>query len=101
MKKEKEKAKNAKNAKNAGTGSLRPPQSGAQQPGGAAQVQPSSELHPAVATSSTTPVVAATQPAVSPSTNSLPNAMIPHAGRWIRFWLFFCCASAQYTDSHH
>ncbi|OAX33344.1 hypothetical protein K503DRAFT_786567 [Rhizopogon vinicolor AM-OR11-026] len=77
-------------AKNASSANSRPPQSNVtQQSGGAAQAQPSSELHDAVADSPTIPAVASTS-AVSPSTTSLPDAMIPRAGRWTRFWLFVC-----------
>ncbi|OAX34048.1 WD40 repeat-like protein [Rhizopogon vinicolor AM-OR11-026] len=92
----KEKAR-AKKAKKARAGSSRPPQgSVTQQSGGAVQAEPTSEQHPAVATSSTTPVVAPTTFTTSP-----PDAMIPRAGYWTRFWLFVCCASVQYTDGHH
>ncbi|OAX32005.1 hypothetical protein K503DRAFT_777088 [Rhizopogon vinicolor AM-OR11-026] len=83
------------------TGSSRPPQSGVMlQSGGAVQPQPFSNLHAAVATSSTTPTVAATS-AAFPSTTSPPDAIILRAGRWTRFWLFVGCVSAQYTDGHH
>jgi WD40 repeat protein len=62
----------------------RPPNSNAtQQSSGAAQAQV------AVSTSSTDPE------AVASNTN--PHATIKHAGRWIRFWLFICCASPEYT----
>ncbi|OAX34052.1 hypothetical protein K503DRAFT_803903 [Rhizopogon vinicolor AM-OR11-026] len=98
-KREKEKEK-AMAAKNASSRSSRPQSNVTQQSGGTAQGQPSSELHAAVATSSTTPAVVSTS-ALSPSTTSLPDAMIPRAGRWTRFWLFFRCASAQYTNGHH
>jgi hypothetical protein len=62
-----------------------PPNSNAtqQQSSGAAQAQA------AVSTSSTDPE------AVASNTN--PHATIKHAGRWIRFWLFICCASPEYT----
>ncbi|OAX41610.1 hypothetical protein K503DRAFT_476727 [Rhizopogon vinicolor AM-OR11-026] len=97
MKKERERARKARNARNAYAGSSRPPQSSVtQQSGGAAQAQLSTEPHAAVAT----PDVAAPS-AINTLTTSLPDALIPRAGRWIRFWLFVCCASAQYTDDHH
>lgn len=48
-----------------------------------------------------------TQAAVSPSSIALPiantishtnsHATVENAGRWTRFWLFFCCASPEYT----
>jgi hypothetical protein len=106
MKKEKEKekareAKNAKTAQNASAGSSGPPQSSiTQQSGGVAHAQASSDLPATVATLSTTPPIAANS-AVTTLTTSLPDAVIPQAGCWIRFWLFVCCASAQYTDGHH
>jgi hypothetical protein len=99
--KEKEKARNAKNAQNAqnptnvSAGSSRP----AQQPGGAAQAQASSEVHATVSTLSTTHAIAATPAATSPA--SLPDAVIPRAGRWTRFWLFIGCVPAQYTDGQN
>jgi hypothetical protein len=98
MKKERERAKKAKKAY---AGSSRPPQSSiTQQSSGAAQAKPSSELHADIATLSTTHAVTATS-AVSPSTASPPDAIIPRAGRWTRFWLFVGCVSAQYTGDHH
>ncbi|OAX31433.1 hypothetical protein K503DRAFT_870630 [Rhizopogon vinicolor AM-OR11-026] len=86
---------NAKNAKNAPASSSRPQQSSVtQQSSVSAQAHPSSEP---VLTSSNTAGAAAT----STITTSRPDAMIPRAGRWSRFWLFICCPSVQYTDSHH
>ncbi|KAG1846555.1 hypothetical protein DFJ58DRAFT_489565 [Suillus subalutaceus] len=80
---------------NAAAGSSRPPNSNVTQQ--SAQAQLSSQQQAAVSTSSSTPPVGAT---TTSSTN--PNVTIKHAGRWIRFWLFICCASTEYThDSHH
>jgi len=105
-KEEKEKARNAKNAQNAqnatnvAAGNSRPAQiSAAQQPGGAAQAQASSEVHATVFTLSTMHAIAATPAATT--TASLPDAVIPRAGRWTRFWLFIGCVSARYTDGHN
>ena len=93
FKKEKEKAKKAKKAS---TGNSWPPQSSvAQQSGEGAHVHPSSEPHADVSASSTTPVIAGTSAVIS---TSLPDAVIPWAGRWTRFWLFLGCVSAKYTD---
>ena len=72
--------------------------SSAQQSGGAAQVQPSSEVHATLSTS-TTRAIADTPAATTPA--SLPDAVIPRAGRWTRFWLFIGCVHAQYTDRHN
>ncbi|OAX31337.1 hypothetical protein K503DRAFT_870670 [Rhizopogon vinicolor AM-OR11-026] len=93
-KREKEKAIAVKNASSPPQGSV------IQQCGVVPHVQPPSGLHAAVATSFTTPAIAST-PAFAPSTASLPDAMIPRAGRWTRFRLFICCFSAQYTDGQH
>jgi len=92
MKKEKERAKNAY------AGSSRPPQGSITQPsGGVAQAKLSTQPNAAIAT----PDVAAPS-AVNTFTTPVPDALIPRAGRWTRFWLFVCCASAQYTgDGHH
>jgi len=93
-KKEKEKEK-AMAAKKASSGNSQLLQcSIAERSGRAAQAKPSSELHDAVATSSTTPAIASTS-VVSPSTTSLPN------GSWTRFRRFICCVSVQYNDGHH
>jgi hypothetical protein len=107
MKKEKEKvrdAKNkmvAKNTKNAPESSSRPPKSNLTQQSAGVPQSRSSELHVAVSTMSTTPAVAAA-PAAIPSMTSLPDAIIPRAGCWTRFWLFLLCASStQYTYGHH
>ncbi|OAX35243.1 hypothetical protein K503DRAFT_858729 [Rhizopogon vinicolor AM-OR11-026] len=81
MKKEKERAKKAKNA--FASSSRLPQGSVTQQSGRAAQVQSSTEPYAAVDTSD----VAATS-AVTTFTTSLPDAMIPRAGRWTRFRLF-------------
>ncbi|OAX38789.1 hypothetical protein K503DRAFT_134873 [Rhizopogon vinicolor AM-OR11-026] len=91
MKKEKE-----RNAKKASASSPRPPRSSVtQRSGGAVQIQPSSQPHAAVPTSSTTP-------AVTTSMSALPDVTIRQAGRWTRFWLRFCCTSIEYTgDGHH
>jgi hypothetical protein len=95
---EKEKARNAKNAKNtknAPASSSRPPQSSVtQQSSGSGQAHPSSE--PVFISSNT-----AGAGATSTITTSRPDAIIPRAGRWSRFWLFICCPSVQYTDSHN
>ena len=63
---------------------------------GAAQAQPTSQVHAAVSPLSTTPAVAPTSAATM--TTSRPDAMIPQAGRWTRFWLSIGCVSAQYPD---
>jgi len=63
---------------------------------GAAQAQPTSEVHTAASTLSTTPTVAATS--VATTTTSRPDAVTPQAGRWTRFWLFIGCVPPQYTD---
>jgi len=63
---------------------------------GAPQAQPTSEVHAAVSTLSTTPAVAATSAATT--TILRTDAMIPQAGPWTRFWLSIGCVSAQYTD---
>jgi len=90
MKRKKEKEK-AMAAKKASSGNSQPLQySIAERSGRAAQAKPSSELHDAVATSSTTPAIASTS-AVPPSTTSLPDAMTPCAGSWTRFRRFICC----------
>ncbi|OAX40184.1 hypothetical protein K503DRAFT_19680 [Rhizopogon vinicolor AM-OR11-026] len=65
------------------SGSSQPPQSIAP-----LTLQP----HPAVSTPSTRPANLTTL------TNPLPDVTIPQAGCWTRFWLFICCAPAQYTD---
>ncbi|KAG2740984.1 WD40 repeat-like protein [Suillus brevipes Sb2] len=67
----------------------------AQQSSGTAQAQSSSQTQAqaAIPTSSTT------QEAINSSAN--PQATIKHAGRWIRFWLFICCASPEYTHGQH
>jgi len=72
--------------------------SAAQQSGGAAQVQASSEVHATLSTLSTPHAIADTPAATAPA--SLPDAVIPRAGRWTRFWLFIGCVPAQYTDGH-
>jgi len=94
--KKKEKARNAQNTQNAmniSAGSSWPAQrSAAQQFGRAARAQASSEVHATVSTLSTTHIFAATP---------LPDAVIPRAGCWTRFWLFMGCAAAQYTDGHY
>jgi len=77
-------AKNAQNKKNTTNVS------------GAGQAQPTSQVHAATSTLSTTPAVAATSAATT--TTSRPDAMIPRAGRWTRFWLSIGCVSAKYTD---
>ncbi|OAX31523.1 hypothetical protein K503DRAFT_806000, partial [Rhizopogon vinicolor AM-OR11-026] len=94
MKKERERVKKAKKA--CASNSRPPHDSVTQQSGGAAQAQSSTELHADVAT----PDVAATSAATT-LTMSLPDAIIPRAGRWTRFRLFVCCISAQYTDGYH
>ncbi|KAG1821297.1 WD40-repeat-containing domain protein [Suillus variegatus] len=69
----------------------RPPNNNAaQHSSGATQAQAQ-----AAASTSTAPPVA--------NTTSHPNLdpTIKTAGRWTRFWLFFCCASPEYTHSHH
>jgi uncharacterized protein (DUF1800 family) len=83
MKKEK-----AKKAKDALAGSSRPnsPNNVTQQSDGAAQAQPSSELHAAVSTLSTTAAIAATS---------------AFTMRWTRFWSAVCCISTQDADDHH
>jgi hypothetical protein len=67
-----------------------------QQSSRAAHAQPTSQVHAAVSPLSTTPAVASTSAATTAT--SRPNAMIPRAGRWTRFWLSVGCVSAQYTD---
>ncbi|KAG2060737.1 hypothetical protein BDR06DRAFT_479904 [Suillus hirtellus] len=68
-----------------------PPNSNtAQHSNGATQAQ-SLQAQAAVSTSTAPPAVANTTP------NSNPRATINNAGRWTRFWLFFCCASPEYT----
>jgi hypothetical protein len=105
-KKEQEKARDAKNKKNtksvqdASSDSSRPQQSGvSRQSGGVARSQLSSEPHAAVSTLSSAPAVAATS--ATASTTSLPDAVIPRAGCWTRFWLYICCMPARYTDGHN
>jgi len=100
MKRKKEKEKAAA-AKNASAGSSRPPQGTVQQSGGAAQAQPSSNLHVTVSTSSTTPAIASTLAVTGTSMTSPPDVMILRGGRWTRFKLFICCVSAQTIDGHH
>jgi len=101
MKRKKEKEKEtAAAAKNASAGSSRPFQGTVQHSGGAAQAQPSSNLHVTVSTSSTTPAIAST-PAATTSMTSPPDVIILRAGRWTRFKLFICCVSAQAIDGHH
>jgi hypothetical protein len=104
--KKKEKARNAQNAQNTqnatnvSAGSSWPAQrSAAQQFGRAARSQASSEVHATVSTLSTKHVIAATPAATAPA--SFPDAVIPRAGRWTRFWLFIGCVDAQYTDGHN
>jgi len=86
--KEKQKAMQAKNAQN---------KKNSTNTGGAAQAQPNSQVHAAVSTLSITPVVASTSAATTMS--SRPDATIPRAGRWTRFWLSIGCVSAQYADN--
>ncbi|KAG2060735.1 WD40 repeat-like protein [Suillus hirtellus] len=59
---------------------------------GSTQAQ-SSQAQAAASTSTAPPTANAT---------SHPNvdATIKNPGRWIRFWLFFCCASPEYTHGH-
>jgi len=99
MKRKKEKEKAAA-AKNASAGSSRPPQGTVEQSGGAAQAQPSSNLHATVSTSSITPANVDTSAATT-STTSPPDVMIPRAGRWTRFMLFICCVPTQTITGHH
>jgi len=103
--KEKQKAMQAKNANNAqnkkdstnasASISLLPKSGVIQQSSGAAQAQPTSQVHAAVSPLSTTPTVASTS---ATTMTSRPNAMIPRAGCWTRFWLSIGCVSAQHTD---
>jgi hypothetical protein len=88
--------------KNSAASSSRPPNSNAtHHSSGTAHAQSSSrpQAQATVTTSSTAPAVAVNSGATTSSTN--PHAMIKHAGRWTRFWLFICCASPEYTDGHH
>lgn len=66
-----------------------------------AHVQSSSrpQAQATVSASPTAPAIAVNSGATTSSTN--PHAMIKHAGRWTRFWLFICCASPEYTDDHY
>ncbi|KAG1720820.1 WD40-repeat-containing domain protein [Suillus paluster] len=66
-----------------------------QQSSSATHLQPSSQLHAAVTTS---PAFIATSAATT-SPTSPPDITIGHAGRWTRFWLFMCCASAEYANN--
>jgi len=103
--KEKQKAVQAKNANNAQnkkdstnastSNSSLPKSSAIQQSSGAAHAQPTSQVDAAVSPLSTTPAVASPP---ARAMTSRPDAMIPRAGRWTRFWLSIGCVSAQYTN---
>ncbi|KAG2034538.1 WD40-repeat-containing domain protein [Suillus americanus] len=56
--------------------------------------QTSSQTQAAVSTSFTALPVANT------TLHTNPNATMKNVGRWTRFWLFFCCASPEYTHDH-
>ncbi|KAJ8584140.1 hypothetical protein M405DRAFT_866470 [Rhizopogon salebrosus TDB-379] len=84
----KQKIQDSRNTKNASAGNSRPSQSNVtQQPGGAAQTQPTEESHFAdLSNSSTAPIIAATSAG---------------ATRWTRFRSAVCCTSAQNVDGRH
>jgi len=63
---------------------------------GAPQAQPTSEVHAAASSLSTTQAVVATSAATTMT--SRPEEMIPQVGCWTRFWLFIGCVPTQCTD---
>ncbi|KAG1837780.1 WD40-repeat-containing domain protein [Suillus subalutaceus] len=82
-----------KSKKPAASTSCRPNNNTTQQSTGAA-AQTSLQTQAAVSTSSTALPVANT------TLHTNPNATMKNVGRWTRFWLFFCCASPEYTHDH-
>ncbi|KAG2043943.1 hypothetical protein BDR03DRAFT_340884 [Suillus americanus] len=60
------------------------------------KAQFSLQLQANICTLSTTPPVGATT-----TSSTIPNVTIKHSGRWIRSWLFICCASTEYTHDGH
>ncbi|KAG2051597.1 WD40 repeat-like protein [Suillus hirtellus] len=79
---------------NPATTTSRPPNNGTTQHSDGATQAPQSSQAQATGSTSTAPPIA--------HTTSHPNldATIKNAGRWTRFWLFFCCASPEYTQGH-
>ncbi|KAG2365098.1 hypothetical protein BDR07DRAFT_1399806 [Suillus spraguei] len=71
-----------------------PPNSNSTQSSSAAQAQSFEQPQIAVFTSTASAPVPTPQ-ATTSHTN--PRVTIKNAGRWTRFWLFFCCTSPQYT----
>jgi WD40 repeat protein len=85
-----------KRGPNSATNTSRHPNSNAtQQSTGGAQAQTSSQTQATILTSSTA------LPVTNTTSHTNPHATIESAGRWTRFWLFFCCTSPKYTHDHH
>jgi hypothetical protein len=84
-----------KRGPNSATSTSRHPNGNATQQSTGAQAQTSSQTQATILTSSTA------LPVTNTTSHTNPHATIGNAGRWTRFWLFFCCTSPKYTHDHH